>query len=393
MAYGLTQDEHLLSIAKRQDQTLLTGDGLKVAKALDAGKGKPYEFPTKVYLDGANGDEGALVVLREGDDRKGTALIFKATSQGMGHGHFDKLNIQLYDNGNEIFSDYGAARFLNVESKFGGRYLPENNSYAKQSVAHNTLVVGGVSHFKGKVKTAEQHAPVLTHFVNDGQAKMATAEIDTAYDDVVFRRTVGLVNVEGFSRPLLLDLLEVESDSEHTYDLPFHYQGQPIAISFDYEARTQMNPLGEKYGYQHLWLRAKGSPAEPNLSVSLLNGSRFYTHHMATPEDASVLFVQAGANDPDFNLVSDDAYLVRVADAKKTVFASVVETHGLYDPSKEITQESEGKVTGVRVSGKNGKWTLTLTLASGEEKIINIELGKMGKAKPGKIQTLKYSLR
>ena len=43
----------------------------------------------------------------------------------MGHGHFDKLHWLYFDNGREIISDYGAARFLNIEAKYGGHYLPE----------------------------------------------------------------------------------------------------------------------------------------------------------------------------------------------------------------------------------------------------------------------------
>ena len=39
----------------------------------------------------------------------------KYTSQGMGHGHFDKLSYTFYDNNNEVVRDYGAARFLNID--------------------------------------------------------------------------------------------------------------------------------------------------------------------------------------------------------------------------------------------------------------------------------------
>ena len=75
----------------------------------------------------------------------------------MSHGHFDKLSILFYDQGREIIQDYGAARFLNIEQKFGGRYLPENNTYAKQTIAHNTIVVDEESQFNGKMNQSQAH--------------------------------------------------------------------------------------------------------------------------------------------------------------------------------------------------------------------------------------------
>ena len=60
---------------------------------------------------------------------------------GQGHGHFDKLHFIFFDAGNEVVPDYGFSRWINIEPKYGGRYFPENDSYAKQTIAHNTVVV------------------------------------------------------------------------------------------------------------------------------------------------------------------------------------------------------------------------------------------------------------
>ena len=38
--------------------------------------------------------------------------------------------------------------------KFGGRYLPENKSYALQTIAHNTVTVDGRSNYGGDYDTA-----------------------------------------------------------------------------------------------------------------------------------------------------------------------------------------------------------------------------------------------
>ena len=43
-----------------------------------------------------------------------------------------------------------------MEPKFGGRYLPENGSYAKQTVAHNVVVVDMISRKRANRKEAEK---------------------------------------------------------------------------------------------------------------------------------------------------------------------------------------------------------------------------------------------
>ena len=48
--------------------------------------------------------------------------------------------------------DYGASRFLNIEAKDEGHYTLENQSFAKQTIAHNTLVVDENSNFDGDIK-------------------------------------------------------------------------------------------------------------------------------------------------------------------------------------------------------------------------------------------------
>ena len=136
--YG--KDNGLLVVAKKQDRVLLNKGGVSIAAAITSGKNIPeyYPYQTLEYSDGVNGDEGGVSVLRNGKGKDLTTLIYKYTAHGLSHGHFDKLNINLYDKGNEILTDYGSVRFVGVEQKYGGRYLPENKTYASQTIAHNT---------------------------------------------------------------------------------------------------------------------------------------------------------------------------------------------------------------------------------------------------------------
>ncbi|MGI2169171.1 heparinase II/III domain-containing protein [Shewanella sp. MF05960] len=355
IAYGINSDPQLLDIAKQQHNILLTGDGLKVAQALDKGLMQPFPFISALYRDGKQGDKGALVVMRQGRATD-QAIVFKATEQGLGHGHFDKLTWQFYDAGNEIISDYGAARFLNIEAKFGGGYLPENDSWAKQTIAHNTLVVDETSHFNGKVKTANQFHPTLHFFDPLPGLTIASASIDSAYEDVKFKRTQALIQIEKRDAVFGIDILQVNANKPHQYDLPVHYEGQLIDTSFSREASlTQLSTLGTKHGYQHLWLLAKANLAQDNTDntlarVTWLNDNgRFYSYstlvntHSNSAIQEQMLFTQLGANDPNMNLRQLQAFIHRVTATNHT-YVSVIEPHGEYNPAKEYTLDATSKV-------------------------------------------------
>ena len=101
IAYARTGDDHLLSVAEQQGRLLLTPEGLQVAQALAGGKAKPFDYRPMLLRDGPEGDRGGLAILRMGGGH-GQALVQKDTMQGMGHGHFDKLNWLFYDNGQRV---------------------------------------------------------------------------------------------------------------------------------------------------------------------------------------------------------------------------------------------------------------------------------------------------
>ena len=147
------RDPMLLSIAEKQGRVLLDENGLVVARDLARGMSAPFSHKSIAYTDGADGKGGGIAILRAPDKQgEEICLLLKYAAHGMGHGHFDRLGYSLYDETGEIIQDYGSARWVNIDQKGGGRYLPENQTYAKQTVAHNTLVVNGVSQYEGSVK-------------------------------------------------------------------------------------------------------------------------------------------------------------------------------------------------------------------------------------------------
>jgi hypothetical protein len=345
VAYGITKDNQLLDIAKQQNRIILTGDGLKVAKALDAGLARKYDFHSQLFGDGPNGNEGALVIMR-GETSDKPAVLFKATSQGMGHGHFDKLTWQFYHQGVEIVSDYGAARFLNVEAKSGGRYLPENKTYAKQTIAHNTVVVDEQSHFYGKLALANQSAPHVLAYQANKFGTFAAAKIDTAYKNVSLLRSVALVKLPNIERSLAIDVFDVDAKQAHQFDLPLYYQGQFIATNFAYQAADKLRkPLGEHNGYQHLWLTAQASPKQAENKFTWLNNGHFYTLTMLNEQPEQILFTQIGASDPNFNLRNEQGFIRRVNNTKHHTFVSILEAHGEYNPAQEYTLGAQSQLT------------------------------------------------
>lgn len=349
IAYGLTGDNRLLSIAQEQGRTVLTGDGFRLAQAVDAGKAQPYPLRSMQLSDGPEGAQGALDILRSGNYPGHQAVVFKATAQGMGHGHYDRLAWLFYDNGREIISDYGAARFLNVESKNGGHYLAENESWAKQSVAHNTLVVDESSQFGADWELSQEHATDSLYFETSDRIDVAAARIDTAYEGISFSRALVMLKDGPFENAVVLDVVQVRSDEKHQLDLPLHFQGQVTDISHQLEANTvSLEPLGTDHGYQHLWKRAVAKVDEGEVfQLTFLNGNRFYTHSALATAPMEFIFTETGANDPEFNLRHEQALIQRVSNAGEQVFVSVLEPHGEYNGGREFTTESSSSVVEV----------------------------------------------
>lgn len=373
-AYALTGDSTLLSIAAEQGTYVLTGDGFLTARAIDAGLARPFEFRSTMFRDGPQGDQGALAILRNGTNPGHQALVFKATAQGMGHGHFDKLTWLFYDNGREIITDYGAARFLNVEQKFGGHYLPENKTWAKQTIAHNTLVVDEQSHFGGKLAVASRHHPEILFFESSDDVQIVSAVMGNTYDGVVFSRTIALLNNVTPGSPIVVDIVKAESAGAHQYDLPLHFSGQFIATSQELDSKTSaLAPLGKENGYQYLWLRASARlQAGENFAFTWLNGNRFYTYTALAQDGMEVLFTQLGANDPNFNLRTEQALILRARDRKAYAFVSVLEPHGEYNGPQEFTIRSQGSVTGVQRFSHAGADVVRIRTRAGAEHFLGL---------------------
>jgi oligo-alginate lyase len=344
------QDKQLLSLVKLHDEVSLTGPGLLAARDLQEIEAPPhFEWKSVEFTDGPNGDMGGVGILRFGSPDDQETHLMKYGSHGLSHGHFDKLSFLFYDQAREIIQDYGAARFLNVVQKFGGRYLPENDSYAKQTVAHNTVVVNMQSQFKGKRSDSQKHHSERYIFsADDKDFQYVSAVENNAYKGVKMHRTMALVNDELLMRPVIVDIYKVDSDKNNTYDMPFYYMGQFISSNFEYNPfTTQRTIMGNDNGYQHLWKEAEAE-LKSTSQVTWLNGERFYTLTSNTDKGDEFFFTRIGASDPNYNLRNDAGLMIRKRGGNK-IFASILEPHGRFNPILEYTKNSHSTFTDIKV--------------------------------------------
>nr|WP_322623580.1 heparinase II/III family protein [uncultured Flavobacterium sp.] len=360
IAYAHYKDASLLPVIRMQDEVLVSGAGYAAAKDVQTvDKKAVYEKQSMLISDGADGKSGGLALLRATVGKKGEqlSLVFKYASQGMGHGHFDRLGLLFYDGGNEILQDYGAARFINIEAKSGGRYLKENDSYAQQSVAHNTVIVDETSHYGGEWKKAEEHSPALifSDISNPEKIQIVSAQENNAYPGIGMQRTVAMVADD---MPFIIDVYSLRSATKHSYDLNYMYGGHLMETDFKYDASlTSLNPLGTKNGYQHIWKVAEGTGNTGISKFTWLNDKKFYSISTATTADTKLDITKVGANDPDFNLRAENGYMVRVKDKANYTFISVIEPHGSFDPRLELVQDSHSRVQDIKLLTEDENYT------------------------------------
>lgn len=348
----------LLTIAKLQNDVQLDQTGLAVAIGLRDQKEQPFIKKSIEFTDGPNGDQGGIGILRSNVSDNNLSLVFKYAAQGLSHGHYDKLSFSFYNNSNEIIQDYGLARFVNIEQKNGGGYLKENTTWAKQTIAHNTIVQNETSHFKGNYEIAsENHSEKYLFDVSNSNIQIASAKELNAYPNTEIHRTMALIKNENFESPIVLDLVRVTSKTENKYDLPYYYLGQIISSSIENKTPEMLSTLGKSYGYQHLWKEGAGISKGENFKLTWLLNNQFYSITAVTSEGDELIFASIGANDPQHNLRKDPAIIIRKNDVKEALFASVIETHGSYSPVSESAINSYSSIENVKIAYDNDNYT------------------------------------
>lgn len=373
--YSLSGDPSLSAVAIKHGQVMLSRQGLEMSKAISEANVGEFERKSLLIRDGENGKKGGVALMRLGQGENQTSVLFKFSSQGMGHGHYDRLAYILYDKGNEIISDYGSARFLNVEAKEGGRYLKENNSWAKQSVAHNTLVINEESHFKGNLKKAETHQPDLIFAdLDNEEIQIVSASDSNAYSGLVMNRTLTFFELEG--RRYLTDIFHVKNQKNSDYDFPLYFNGHLLHTNFEYERLKEYRVLGKNNGYQHLIVDAKSALIPQTTTLTWMYDKGFYSLSRITDSDTEFFITRLGANDPDYNLRSQQGLMFRYPDTGNAILLSVFEVHGNYNPASESVMFSSGSVQKLQLTkGDDQRIAIEMELANKKSAELLLDLG------------------
>ncbi len=368
--YG--KNEGFLTVVQKQNKVLLNKGGLLLSNEIASTKNIARYYPYKSIesVDGVQGNEGGIAIIRNGTGNNLTSVVFKYASQGMGHGHFDRLSINLFDKGNEILQDYGSARFIGVEQKYGGRYLPENTKYAAQTIAHNTVVVDETSHFDGNAEIGQLNAPkkLFSDFKNNNSS-VVVAKDDFAYKNVKLQRGIYVLQLPKMNK-FIIDLFNINANEAHQYDLPFQYMGQFINTSFKYNAyKDKQEPLGLKNGYQFIWKEAQAKLRDTLAQFTFLNKNSFYTISTLIQDSATCFFTRLGANDPNFNLRSEPAMIIR-KNGKDNFYLSVIEIHGNYDSVNEFASNAYSSIRSIKMLQNDLDYTIAQLNTKDKEIII-----------------------
>ncbi|HCZ9051389.1 TPA: heparinase II/III family protein [Vibrio alginolyticus] len=358
--YGM--DDNILGMAKIQNAVWMHPCGLELSQAYDKAIadreiGMPF-WPSVELNEGPTGNNGAQGFIRM-QDKTGdvSQLVMNYGQHGMGHGNFDTLGITFFNRGQEVLREYGFCRWVNVEPKFGGRYLDENKSYARQTIAHNAVTIDEQCQNGFDVDRADSvHG--LPHFfkVEGTEINGMSAFANDHYPNTDMQRSVFMLNLDELEAPLLLDLYRIEGEGEHQYDYSHQYDGQIVRTNFDYQSFGELSTLGDDFGYQHLW-KVASSKVQDTALVSWLQNNTYYTWLGTSSSakqngDNEVIFTRTGANDPSFNLRSEPAFILRSKGESK-LFASVLETHGYFNEEFEQSVNARGQVKDIRVVGYN----------------------------------------
>ncbi|HYN82853.1 MAG TPA: heparinase II/III family protein [Gemmatimonadaceae bacterium] len=378
---------NLLGVAAIQNEVILNAAGLAVARDMTRSRMVPrMSWGSVEFTDGFDGQRGGLGILRSGAGRDASMLLMKYGVHGEGHGHFDKLHFIFFDGGREVVPDYGFSRWINIEPKFGGRYLPENDSYAMQTIAHNTVTVDGRSQNDAN-EDKDEEAWGERHFfdASSPNVQVMSAKANREYSGVGMQRTMFLIRDARLAYAVLVDLYRLTNSADHVYDYPIHFRGQLIATDVKYDASTtRQEALGSAFGYQHLWREASGQ-IDNHLRMTWLDGNRYYTLNTSAGGKSEVLFARTGAADPNFNLVSEPAVIVRRRGSTE-LFASVIEPHGYFSEAEERSLQARGVIDGVRTLASTSEGTvIEVTGASGLRWTVMVSNGPPSATAPHRV--------
>ena len=109
--------------------------------------------------------------------------------------------------------------------------------------------------------------------------------------------------------------------------------------------------------------------ADTLAQFTFLNGRTYYSISSLIQDSATLLLTRTGANDPDFNLRREPAFIIR-KNGKDQVFVNMIEIHGKMDPVVEISSQSYPSVQQIMLLQQNGDFTIVRVKLAGKELLL-----------------------
>ncbi|MDE2925164.1 MAG: heparinase II/III family protein [Acidobacteriota bacterium] len=179
-----------------------------------------------------------FAVLRGGDRKNGSHLIFKAGPDGGVHGHHDQLRIQLFAHGAPWLPDLGTP----------GYGIELNDTWYQQTASHATGLVDGLSQPLAEGK--------IHYYYTDEHYSVCDASVswdEGAYAGVEMRRILL------WRDHYFVDLLQVQCPTVRDLDWACQVRGERISEPLDL---SPASPLTGDGGYAHVRLEGQVPEAD-----------------------------------------------------------------------------------------------------------------------------------
>ena len=288
--------------------------------------------------------DSGLTIIRNhkpAEEAMNVSLFYSPPGTPNGHLHADKLGIMMYANSKMWLKDAGSLGYDN----------PMHVSWAKQTLAHNTLVVDQTSQYPQGDSTylwqadepGNPSSGYLKHDFIGPVVKQTRAITEAVYEGVAMERTTTMLD------EYVLDWFHAESEDNHTYDLPFHIDGDLKDITVD--DRSNADQLRDKGGYQHLNSLEKGISDEL-WEATYQKDDQFFTLTMLGEEQTSIY---------TGNVFTE--MLMPRRSARKTDFVSVIQPYEEVNEKvnvMEVPVVSDQFAKGVTVSSSDFEDTIVI---------------------------------
>jgi hypothetical protein len=249
---------------------------------------EPLPMPATSLVHAASG----YAILKSGDNQR--QLILKYGQHGGGHGHPDKLALDLWAYGQRLSPDLGTP----------GYGIPMNNSWYRHTLAHNTVLLDSTNQpeLTGELLRFEQ---TDTYTLVEAVADFPASDNPT-WSNVRLRRVIL------WTDSYFIDVVLVNCPQIHTIDLAWHHTG-----SLTLEGLATASVTFEQNGYAHLKnIRSTQATQwqavwrNPDTAMWALN-----------PEGA-ITYASDAPGNPTSDVIS---LLLRRVESDNAVFVSVIE--------------------------------------------------------------------